>query len=142
LGGGLGGLGPNKPVAPAKPKDEQTAEEEGAEEMTEALREFKAASKRENDRFAQATSPEFWFGVYFETKEQRDEFPGFLKALDLLEDQWVNGRKLAEKLGRFLKSPRLPRRSFVSVRSRDVWLDGLCRRIDRASGALWSVPPH
>jgi hypothetical protein len=112
LGGGLGGLGPNKPVAPAKPKDEQTAEEEGAEEMTEALREFKAASKRENDRFAQATSPEYWFGVYFETKEQRDEFLAFLKALSLLEDQWINGRKLAEKLGCILKSPRLPRRSY------------------------------
>jgi hypothetical protein len=38
--------------------------------------------------------------------------------------------------------PAFAVKNSVSVRSRDVWLDGLCRRIDRASGALWSVPPH
>jgi hypothetical protein len=111
LGGdGLGGLGPKKKAQPKEP--EQTAEAEGQQEMTEALAAFKQASKRENDRFAQATSPDFWFGVYFETKEQRDEFLAFLKALDLMEEQWVNGRKLAAKLGCVLKSPRLPRPSF------------------------------
>jgi hypothetical protein len=112
LGGGLGGLGGLTPKKTKPAEPEQTAEDEGEAEMTEALAAFKQASKRENDRFAQATSPDFWFGVYFETKEQRDEFLAFLKALDLLEVQWINGRKLAEKLGCRLRSPRLPRKSF------------------------------
>lgn len=106
--GSLGGLTPKKGPAPPT----ETAEEEAVTELSEALTAFKAASQRENDRFAQATSPDYWFGVYFETQEQRDEFLAFLKALDLMEVQWVNGRKLAERLGCLLKSPRLPRRSF------------------------------
>src|SRR5215210_7407884 len=93
LGNGLGSLGGPRPkVKPAEP--EQTAEAEAAEEVSEALATFKAASQREADRFATATSPDFWLGVYFETQDQRDEFLTLLKALDLLEVQWVNGRKL------------------------------------------------
>jgi hypothetical protein len=32
--------------------------------------------------------------------------------MGLLEVQWVNGRKLASRMGCELKSPRLPRRAF------------------------------
>jgi hypothetical protein len=111
LGGGLGSLGgglaPKAEVKPPKPADEQSEEE-----VSEALAAFKAAADRERERFAQATSPDYWFGVYFETQEQRDEFLEFLHALDLLEVQWVNGRKLAARMGCVLRSPRLPRRAF------------------------------
>ena len=110
--GSLGGLGDGKPVAPAPAPPAKDAETQSAEEVSEALAAFKAAAHRERDRFAQATSPDYWFGVYFETREQRDEFLTALKALDLLEFQWVNGRKLAARLGHVLKSPRLPRRAF------------------------------
>jgi hypothetical protein len=109
--GSLGGLGNCKP-APATVAAAKDAETQSAGEVSEALAAFKAAADRERDRFAQATSPDFWFGVYFETQEQRDEFLQFLSALDLLEVQWVNGRKLAARLGCGLRSPRLPRRAF------------------------------
>jgi hypothetical protein len=110
LGSGLGSLGGPKPKAEVAPA--VTAEEQSEVEVSEALAAFKAAADRERDRFATATSPDYWFGVYFETQQQRDEFLGLLKALDLLEVQWVNGRKLAARLGHELKSPRLPRRAF------------------------------
>lgn len=110
LGGGLGSLGGPKPKAEATP--DVTAEEQSEAEVSEALAAFKAAADRERDRFATATSPDYWFGIYFETQEQRDEFLTLLKALDLLEVQWVNGRKLAARLGLDLKAPRLPRRAF------------------------------
>jgi len=109
-GSGMGGMGSLKPTAPVKP--EQTAEAEAEEELSEALAAFKDAAKSENDRFVSATSPDYWFGVYFETQDQRDEFLKLLSAFDLLETQWVNGRKLAERLRFVLKSPRLPRRSY------------------------------
>jgi hypothetical protein len=114
LGKGLGSLGAGltpkakaKAETPATPTDEQSQEE-----VSEALAAFKEAADRERERFATATSPDYWFGVYFETQEQRDEFLAFLKANDLLEVQWVNGRKLAARMGCDLKSARLPRRSF------------------------------
>jgi hypothetical protein len=109
LGKGLGSLGG---LAAKAVKPTQAAEEQSEEEVSEALAAFKAAAERERDRFATATSPDYWFGVYFETQEQRDEFLAFLKAMDLLEVQWVNGRKLASRMGGELKSPRLPRRAF------------------------------
>jgi hypothetical protein len=112
LGSGLGGLSEPDGKKKGKPGPAKTAEAEGAQELSAALVAFKQASKREDDRFAMATSPDYWFGIYFETQEQRDEFLAFLKAQDLLEVQWVNGRKLTERLGCRLKSPRLPRRSF------------------------------
>ena len=65
LGSGLGSLGGPKPKAEVKPA--VMAEEQSEAEVSETLAAFKAAADRERDRFATATSPDYWFGVYFET---------------------------------------------------------------------------
>lgn len=89
-----------------------TAEQESLAEVDEAKQALKAAAKAERAGIVEQQDSAYWFSVYFATRAQRDAFLSALGAAGLLEDdQHINGRRLAERLGVSIgESPRV--RSF------------------------------
>lgn len=41
----------------------------------------------------------FWFSVYFQNQDQKDEFLQKINATDITSGQYINGIELAKKLG-------------------------------------------
>lgn len=74
------------------------AEADSALELNEFQRQAKNALKREQKLQEQAFDTEFWFAVYFQSREQKE---AFLVGLEMLADgdKYLDGQALAEKLG-------------------------------------------
>lgn len=64
--------------------------------------------RMEQERFQLATDTEFWFSVYFQSREQKE---AFLQALSWLAngDKYLNGLELAEAMGIKLPEVNLPK---------------------------------
>lgn len=79
---------------------EEEAELEVAQHrvLSEADLAFKAAAKGEVDRYRDAFDTEFWFAVYFQTREQKE---AVLERLGALRDgdKYVDGVAFAKALG-------------------------------------------
>lgn len=122
-GDGLGGLdaldglealdapeGPN-PLDPIEPLnldyDALTNEEVAVKETSAVLEAFKARAKAEQARFALATDSEYWVGVCFQTREQKEHW---LAAVKLLQqgDKYIDGQLLAKRMGVELPSAEVP----------------------------------
>lgn len=123
LGDGLAGLdalggledldapeGPN-PDDPIEPLgldyDALTNEEVAVKETSAVLEAFKARAKAEQDRFALATDSEYWVGVCFQTREQKE---AWLEAVKLLQhgDKYIDGQLLAQRMGVTLPAAEVP----------------------------------
>ncbi len=105
------------PKAPEKTKEAviispEQLEEGIADDMSGILTAFKERAQDENARLLDATDSEFWFAVCFQTREQKEEF---LKKMGLLDigDKYLDGLKVAAKLGIKLESPVPPARKIV-----------------------------
>ena len=74
---------------------EQKLEEDG-EYLSRKMTEHK-------DRFDKVTSDGFWFCVYFNTDEQKEEF---LQSIGLEKNcRYLDGREFAKSIGKALKTP-------------------------------------
>lgn len=82
------------------------ADEAAADEMSDVLKQFKASAKNENLRMEDATDGEFWLGVVFQSKAQRDEFIAKLGVE--VDDQFIDGMALADQIGIILETPVMP----------------------------------
>lgn len=75
-------------------------DEDLGEELSELQKGFKERSQKERDRFKKATDSEFWFAVYFQSREEKDNF---LKAMKLVKtmygDRYIDGNKWAKAAG-------------------------------------------
>jgi hypothetical protein len=81
--------GKDKATDGSKPK--KTLEESCREEIGEAEQSFRARMAREDTRRRLATDSEFWFAVYFESREGKDRF---LRKYGLanIGDKYLPGR--------------------------------------------------
>jgi hypothetical protein len=77
-------------------------------EVSAVLSGFQDRARQEQARFELATDTEFWFSVYFQSREQKE---AFLKALEWLTsgDKYLNGLELAEAMGIELPKVSLPK---------------------------------
>ncbi len=82
-------------------------EVQAAEEVSELLKGFRERAAREQTRYEDATDSEYWVAVCFQTREQKDEF---LQKSGLLSlgDKYLDGLKVARKLGISIESPTPP----------------------------------
>ena len=78
--------------------DNLTNEQVAQAEVSEVLAAFKARAQEEQDRFTLVTDSEYWVGVCFQTREQKE---AFLAAVKLLQhgDKYIDGRLLAKRMG-------------------------------------------
>lgn len=101
-----------EPPAGADPLGEvpQTGdlETDAQAETSAILSGFQDRAKQEQERFQLATDTEFWFSVYFQSREQKE---AFLEALSWLAngDKYLNGLELAEAMGIRLPEVTLPK---------------------------------
>ena len=106
-GGGLAALEGGRDAFAAPEGDDPLAgvdyanlsnEEAVKEEASAVLLAFKARAKREQERFALATDSEYWVGVCFQTREQKEHW---LRSVKLLHagDKYIDGRLLAQRMG-------------------------------------------
>lgn len=98
-GGGFGaGNAEDDPLADTKYTG--YLDEDLGEQLSDLQKGFQERSKKEKDRFRKATDPEFWFAVYFATREEKD---AFLNAMNLRKnvfgDRYIDGRKWANQEG-------------------------------------------
>lgn len=115
--GGLDGLealeapdapNPLDPIAPLNlDYDALTNEEVAVKETSAVLEAFKARAKAEQERFALATDSEYWVGVCFQTREQKE---AWLAAVKLLQhgDKYIDGQLLAQRMGVVLPDAAVP----------------------------------
>lgn len=84
-----------------------TNEEAVKQETSAVLEAFKARAKKEQERFALATDTEYWVGLCFQTREQKEVF---LRAVGLLQagDKYIDGRLLAKRMGVELPDANVP----------------------------------
>ena len=74
---------------------EQKLEEDG-EYLSRKMEEHK-------ERFQKVTSDGFWFCVYFNTDDQKEEF---LDSINLERNcRYIDGQEFAKKIGKVLKTP-------------------------------------
>lgn len=105
----LGGPGAPNPDDPIGELDyEGMSNEQAATKETSAvLAAFIARSKAEQERFALATDSEYWVGVCFQTREQKEHF---LREAKLLQagDKYIDGALVAKRLGIALPPAAVP----------------------------------
>lgn len=75
-----------------------TNEAVAVKETSAVLQAFIARSKAEQARFLLATDSEYWVGLCFQTREQKEHF---LRAAKLLQagDKYIDGQLLAKRMG-------------------------------------------
>jgi len=97
----------DKPVPEVKPLE--VLETECAEAGEKFLTAFEERAKNEQARLQDATDSEFWIAVCFQTREQKEEF---LQKTGIAQfgDKYLDGMKVAKKLGVTLESPVPPNR--------------------------------
>lgn len=76
-------------------------------ETSAVLEAFKARAKAEQARFALATDSEYWVGLCFQTREQKE---AFLVAAKLIQhgDKYIDGQVLARRMGIELPAAEVP----------------------------------
>ena len=84
-----------------------TNEEATSKEISATLLAFKARAKKEQERFAIATDSEYWVGVCFQTRAQKE---AFLAGVNLLQhgDKYIDGELLAKRMGVPLPAADVP----------------------------------
>ncbi len=87
--------------------DNLTNEQVATKETSAVLQAFIARSKAEQARFLLATDSEYWVGVCFQTREQKEHF---LKEAKLLQagDKYIDGALVAKRLGITLPAAAVP----------------------------------
>jgi hypothetical protein len=121
VGGGLGaldslagleslegddGVNPDDPIGPLD-YENLTNEEVAVKETSAVLQAFIARSKAEQARFLLATDSEYWVGLCFQTREQKEHF---LREAKLLQagDKYIDGALLAKRMGIELPAAQVP----------------------------------
>lgn len=87
--------------------DSLTNEEVAVKETSAVLQAFIARSKAEQARFLLATDSEYWVGLCFQTREQKEHF---LREAKLLQagDKYIDGALLAKRMGIILPPAAVP----------------------------------
>ncbi len=75
-----------------------TNEQATGQEISEVLKAFKQRAATEQARFEAATDSEFWLGVCFQTRAQKE---AFLQGVNMLQhgDKYIDGELLAKRMG-------------------------------------------
>ena len=106
---GLDGNGEPNPDDPIGDLDYDnlTNEEVAVKETSAVLEAFKARAKAEQERRDLATDSEYWVGVCFQTREQKE---AWLEAVKLLQhgDKYIDGQLLARRMGVTLPAAEVP----------------------------------
>lgn len=87
-------------TADAKPQ--KTLEETCRAEVDEIQAAFRERMAREDSRKRITLDSEFWFSVYFESREDKERFLRKWK-LDMIGDKYLSGRKVDRHLSRAIK---------------------------------------
>lgn len=82
----------------------ESFEDATKEEVSALLQSFKSKRDAEEARKDELLNTDFWFAVYFASQKQRDAFLIALNLFEQLDDQYLAGDLLAEKLG--IKIPK------------------------------------
>lgn len=84
-----------------------TNEEATGREISDVLAAFKQRAKTEQERFEAATDSEFWLGVCFQTRAQKE---AFLQGVNMLQhgDKYIDGEILAKRMGIALPAADVP----------------------------------
>lgn len=100
------GLDPNDPIG-ALDYENLSNEEVATKETSAVLQAFIARSKAEQARFLLATDSEYWVGLCFQTREQKEHF---LRESKLLQhgDKYLDGALLAKRMGIELPPANVP----------------------------------
>lgn len=100
------GHNPDDPIADLDTSG-MTNEEATTKETSAVLAAFIARSKAEQARFAIVTDSEYWVGLCFQTREQKDHF---LREAKLLQagDKYIDGALLAKRMGITLPPADVP----------------------------------
>lgn len=100
------GLDPDDPIGPLD-YENLSNEEVATKETSAVLQAFIARSKAEQARFLLATDSEYWVGLCFQTREQKEHF---LKEAKLLQhgDKYLDGMLLAKRMGIELPPANVP----------------------------------
>lgn len=87
--------------------DNMTNEEVAKKETSAVLEAFKARAQAEQERFKLATDSEYWVGLCFQTREQKE---AFLTAAKLIRhgDKYIDGQLLAQRMGIDLPPAAVP----------------------------------
>lgn len=87
--------------------DNLTNEQVATKETSAVLQAFIARSKAEQARFLLATDSEYWVGLCFQTREQKEHF---LREAKLLQagDKYIDGALLAKRMGITLPPAQVP----------------------------------
>lgn len=87
--------------------DSLTNEEVAVKETSAVLEAFKARAKAEQERFALATDSEYWVGLCFQTRAQKE---AFLTEAKLIQhgDKYIDGQLLAQRMGIELPPAAVP----------------------------------
>lgn len=87
--------------------DNATNEVAMQQETSAVLAAFQKRAKAEQERFKLATDSEYWVGVCFQSRSQK-EF--FLAAIDMLQrgDKYIDGQLLAKRMGVALPKVDVP----------------------------------
>ena len=82
-----------KPLEKTPAKSKKTLDESCREEVGEAEQAFRKRIEKEEKRRKIATDTEFWFAVYFPTREAKESF---LKSYGLFKagDKYLDGRQV------------------------------------------------
>lgn len=82
-------------------------EQAAGQEISATLAAFKQRAKTEQERFLLATDSEFWIGVCFQTRSQKE---AFLQGVNLLQhgDKYIDGELLAKRMGIALPAADVP----------------------------------
>lgn len=99
-------LDPNDPIG-ALDYDNLSNEEVAVKETSAVLQAFIARSKAEQARFLLATDSEYWVGLCFQTREQKEHF---LREAKLIQhgDKYIDGALLAKRMGITLPPAAVP----------------------------------
>jgi hypothetical protein len=100
------GVNPDDPIGPLD-YENLTNEEVAVKETSAVLQAFIARSKAEQARFLLATDSEYWVGLCFQTREQKEHF---LREAKLLQagDKYIDGALLAKRMGIELPAAQVP----------------------------------
>jgi len=72
-------------------------QQDTAAELTAMQKAYRGRARAEVDRFREATDPEFWVALVFESREQKEDFLREF-GLSRLGDKYLDGRKVARVL--------------------------------------------
>lgn len=100
------GPDPDDPIG-ALDYDSLSNEEVAVKETSAVLAAFIARSKAEQERFLLATDSEYWVGLCFQTREQKEHF---LREAKLLQagDKYIDGALLAKRMDITLPPAAVP----------------------------------